>query len=48
MRYLYARFEGYIGFYTGLGLTKLEIDFTKFVKGIFVLYLYFYKIKQLI
>ena len=29
MRYLYARFEGYIGFYTGLGLTKLEIDFTK-------------------
>lgn len=29
MRYLYARFEGYIGFYTGLGLSKLEIDFTK-------------------
>ena len=29
MRYLYAYFEGYIGFYTGLGLTKLEIDFTK-------------------
>ena len=29
MRYLYARFEGYIGFYTGLGLTKLEIDFSK-------------------
>ena len=29
MRYLYAYFEGYVGFYTGLGLTKLEIDFTK-------------------
>jgi len=29
MRYLYACFEGYIGFYTGLGLTKLEIDFSK-------------------
>lgn len=29
MRYLYAKFEGYIGFYTGLGLSKLEIDFTK-------------------
>ena len=29
MRYLYACFENYIGFYNGLGLTKLEIDFTK-------------------
>lgn len=29
MRYIYASFKGYIGFYNGLGLEKLEIDFTK-------------------
>lgn len=29
MRYLYACFKGYIGFYNGLGLDKVEIDFTK-------------------
>ena len=29
MRYLYACFEGYIGFYTGLQLERLEIDFSK-------------------
>lgn len=29
MRYLYACFKGYIGFYNGLGLDKLEIDFKK-------------------
>lgn len=29
MRYVYACFKGYIGFYNGMGLDKLEIDFTK-------------------
>lgn len=29
MRYLYACFKGYIGFYNGLGLDKVEIDFSK-------------------
>lgn len=29
MRYIYACFKGYIGFYSGLGLDKVEIDFTK-------------------
>lgn len=29
MRYLYACFKNYIGFYNGLGLDKVEIDFTK-------------------
>lgn len=29
MRYTYAKFVGYIGFYNGLGLDQLEIDFTK-------------------
>lgn len=29
MRYMYACFENYIGFYNGLGLDKIEIDFTK-------------------
>lgn len=29
MRYLYASFKGYVGFYNGMGLEKLEIDFTK-------------------
>ena len=29
MRYIYACFKGYIGFYNGMGLEKLEIDFTK-------------------
>ena len=29
MRYIYACFKGYIGFYNGLGLNKVEIDFTK-------------------
>lgn len=29
MRYTYACFENYIGFYNGLGLNKVEIDFSK-------------------
>lgn len=29
MRYIYACFKGYIGFYNGLGLEKVEIDFSK-------------------
>lgn len=29
MRYMYACFENYIGFYNGLGLDKVEIDFTR-------------------
>ena len=29
MRYVYARFMNYIGFYNGLGLNKVEIDFSK-------------------
>ncbi len=29
MRYLRAEFKNYIGFYNGMGLDKLEIDFTK-------------------
>lgn len=29
MRYLYACFKNYIGFYNGCGLRKVEIDFTK-------------------
>lgn len=29
MRYIYACFKNYIGFYNGLGLEKLEIDFSK-------------------
>ena len=29
MRFLYACFEGYIGFYNGMNLEKLEIDFTR-------------------
>ena len=29
MRYLYAGFKGYIGFYNGLGLNHIEIDFSK-------------------
>ena len=29
MRYLYACFKNYIGFYNGMGLDKVEIDFTK-------------------
>lgn len=29
MRYIYACFKGYIGFYNGLGLDKVEIDFSK-------------------
>lgn len=29
MRYTYACFKGYIGFYNGLGMDKVEIDFTK-------------------
>ena len=28
MKFLYARFKGYIGFYNGLGLQELEIDFS--------------------
>ena len=29
MRYISALFEGYIGFYNGMGLNSLYIDFTK-------------------
>lgn len=29
MRYIYACFKNYIGFYNGMGLDKVEIDFTK-------------------
>ena len=29
MRYTYASFKGYIGFYNGLGLERIEIDFSK-------------------
>lgn len=29
MRFLYARFKGYIGFYNGMGLHELKIDFSK-------------------
>lgn len=29
MRFLYAKFTGYIGFYNGLGLSSLEIDFSQ-------------------
>lgn len=29
MKYLYAKFKGYIGFYNGLGLDTVEIDFSK-------------------
>ena len=37
MKFLYAKFVGYIGFYNGLGITKLEIDFTKSKYGITVI-----------
>ena len=29
MRFIYAKFTGYIGFYNGIGKTELEIDFSK-------------------
>ena len=29
MRYVYARFKGYIGFYNGMGLDEIVIDFSK-------------------
>ena len=38
MRYLYASFKGYIGFYNGLGLEKVEIDFSKSRTGIILIH----------
>ena len=37
MRYTYACFKGYIGFWNGLGLDKVEIDFTKCRNNIVVI-----------
>lgn len=37
MKYLYASFKSYIGFYNGLGLEKLEIDFSKCIHGIILI-----------
>ena len=34
MKYLYASFTGYAGFYHGMGLDTLEIDFSKCTSNI--------------
>lgn len=38
MRYIYACFKGYIGFYNGMGLEKVEIDFTKCKNNIILIH----------
>ena len=37
MKYLYASFTGYAGFYHGMGLNKLEIDFRKSISPIILI-----------